>query len=400
MRQTILLLLTFFSFPIASCAASTRIAYSSLFGGPLSDDIKAMTVDPKGDIYVLATAGARLPSTYIISEGGDETILAKVSADGQTILYSTLIGTFLGTGITVDAQGNAYLVGLARGEFNFTTNTVAQPKHGGGNGDVAIFKLDSHGTNVVYATYLGGNNDDIARSIAVDATGNAYVAGFTRSTNFPVAPNAAQTARGGREDAFVAKLNASGSAFAWATYLGGTNIETGNGLAVDNKGRAYVTDITKSTKFAVGPAPTSFGLPDASESEDNRGDAYVARLNAGGSALEYLAYVRGSDVDFGVSVVVGRDSRAVVLGSTSSADFGIAPQNVGQPWRGWSDFFVARLSADGKGLDFSTCLGGSGFEGFQGGLFSELAPERQPGIGSRGEHLHRRIFTRRLVREK
>src|SRR5438045_3125710 len=155
----------------------------------------------------------------------------------------------------------------------------------GGGSDAFVAKLNASGSALIYSTYLGGSSSDFAFGIAVDSAGNAYVAGQTGSTDFPTA-NAGQGKSAGNGDAFVTKLNASGSALIYSTYLGGSSDDDANGIAVDSSGNAYVTGFTFSTDF-----PTANAIQ--SKYGGGQTDAYVTKLNASGSALLFSAYPNG-----------------------------------------------------------------------------------------------------------
>jgi hypothetical protein len=214
---------------------------------------------------------------------------------------------------------------------------------------------------LVYSTYLGGSGDDRSNGIAVDSAGNAYitgVTGFTGSANFPITPGAFQTtcnncAKSG--DAFVAKINSSGSALAYSTYLGGRDYDWGFGIAVDSSGNAYVTGSTYSYDFPV--------TPGAFQTQCNHGsgcanvsDAFVTKLNPTGSALVYSTYLGGGRYDEGQAIVVDSAGTAYVTGQTNSTNFPKTNPSCGGSW----DAFVTRLNATGSALVYSTCLGGSG----------------------------------------
>ena len=212
-----------------------------------------------------------------------------------------------------------------------------------------------------YSTFLGGasivcdetgctnNNTDYGVGIAVDSAGNAYVTGFTFSSDFPTA-NALQPALRGTTSAFVAKLNPEGSALVYSTYLGGSNSDSGSGIAVDSAGNAYVTGTTSSPDF-----PTVNAFQPALR---GTADAFVAKLNPAGSALVYSTYLGGSNSDSGSGIAVDNAGNAYVTGSTYSADFPTA--NAFQPaLNGASDAFVTKLDAAGA-LVYSTYLGGTG----------------------------------------
>jgi hypothetical protein len=209
-----------------------------------------------------------------------------------------------------------------------------------------------------YSTFLGGNGEDQARNIAVDSTGNAYVAGFTQSTNFPVA-NAAQGTNRGVYDLFVTKLNAAGSAVVYSTYLGGSDSDSGLGLAVDSTGNAYVTGTTVSTNF-----PTVNAVQSTSGG-GGWSDAFVAKLNATGSALVYSTYLGGNRADSARSIAVDSTGNAYVTGYTESPNFPTAnalQSAMGPP----ADAFVTKFNPAGSVLVYSTYLGGTGQEGGEG----------------------------------
>ena len=150
--------------------------------------------------------------------------------------------------------------------------------------DAFVAKLNPSGSALVYSTYLGGSGHDDGYGIAVDSSGNAYVAGYTASTNFPTMNPTAASYGGGTYDAFVAELNPTGSALVYSTYLGGSEDDYGYGIAVDSSGNAYVTGSTGSTNFpTMNPLQPTYG---------GGGDAFVSELNPSGSALVYSTYLK------------------------------------------------------------------------------------------------------------
>jgi uncharacterized repeat protein (TIGR01451 family) len=220
-----------------------------------------------------------------------------------------------------------------------------------GTFDVFVTKLNATGTALVYSTYLGGSSDDAVQAIAVDLSGNAYVTGYTQSLNFPTA-NAIQAAFGGGvRDAFVTKLNAAGSALVYSSYLGGSGNDQGAEIDVDSFGNAYLAGGTMSTNF-----PTANAVQAA-----NAGgfDAFVTKLNAAGSALVYSTYLGGSAFDEAGGVAVDSSGAAYVAGGTDSSNFPVAnalQASNANP----GDAFVTKLNAAGTALVYSTYLGGSG----------------------------------------
>jgi hypothetical protein len=214
-----------------------------------------------------------------------------------------------------------------------------------------VTKLNAAGTALVYSTYLGGSGGEFGSGIAVDSAGNAYVTGSTSSTNFPTA-NPLQSAYGGAQDAFVAKLNAAGSALVYSTYLGGSSIDKGVGIAVDSSGNAYITGITNSTNF-----PTANPFQSTNYAAGIGGsNAFVTKLNAAGNALVYSTYLGGRTADQGLGIAVGASGNAYVTGYTQSLDF---PDINGLQRGGTGNAFVSELSPSGGALVYSTFLGGS-----------------------------------------
>ena len=209
------------------------------------------------------------------------------------LLYSTYLGgsgADNGSGIAVDSAGNAYVTG-ATSSANFPTQGPVQPMFAGGRSDAFVAKINATGSALIYSTYLGGGGDDSGSGIALDTEGNAYVSGWTTSTNFPTL-NALQSAYGGGDyDAFVTQINASGSALVYSTYLGGSGIDLGSGIAVDSAGSAYVVGTTASSDFPTTPNAFQAACGDVSEFGCFFGDGFVAKINAAGSALIYSTYL-------------------------------------------------------------------------------------------------------------
>ncbi|GIV30602.1 MAG: hypothetical protein KatS3mg028_1668 [Bacteroidia bacterium] len=169
------------------------------------------------------------------------------------LIYSTYIGGSSGDygyDIAVDGSGNAYVTGYTVSTNYDITAGAFQTTNGGGS-DVFVTKLNSTGTALVYSTYLGGSGDDYGYDIAIDGSGNAYVTGRTCSTDYDITRGAFQTTNGGSADVFVTKLNSTGTALLYSTYLGGSGDDLGNGIAVDGSGNAYVTGWTSSTNYDI-----------------------------------------------------------------------------------------------------------------------------------------------------
>ncbi len=286
---------------------------------------------------------------------GDEFVEGGVDSTTQTYVGA----------IAVDSAGSAYVTGETDSS-NFPTENPEQPANGGpaSTYDAYVTKFTPDGSALVYSTYLGGSGQDFGDAIAVDAFGNAYVAGSTDSTNFPTTTGAFQTSKlAPFGSAFVTKLNPSGSALVYSTYLNGApNTGEGSavatGIAVDSSLAAYVTGVTVGLTFptttgafqTTNPKPPGFLL----------GDGFVTKFTVDGTALAYSTYLAGTnDTDYGTSIAVDSTGAAYIGGGAQSTDFPTA--NPAQPTSGGgeTDGFVAKLNAAGSALVYSTYLGGS-----------------------------------------
>jgi len=282
--------------------------------------------------------------------------------------YSTYLGgngQDVGFGIAVDSSGNAYVTGQTfSNNFPITPGAFqTSPGPLGNGGSVFVTKLNPMGSALIYSTYLGGFGFQEGLGIAVDAAGNAYVAGRTNSLNFPTTPGAFQPNFGGCpeltcfENAFVTKLNPTGSALVYSTYLGGTKNDEATGIALDAAGNAYVTGRTDSSDF-----PTSPGAYQTTFSGvlSVYGDAFVVKLDPTGSALIYSTFLGGSGDDIAYGIALDSSGNAYVVGATASTDFPTTPGAFQTTFGGGeTDAFVTKVNPLGSALVYSTYLGGS-----------------------------------------
>ena len=348
------------------------LSWATYLGGSSQESGRGIAVDQAGNAYVTGetlssdfpgTAGSAIQSAL---GGIADAFVTKFNAAGTEILYSIYLGGSdwdQGDGIAVDAVGNAYVTGLTlSSNFPGTAGSAIQSALGGAM-DAFVTKLNATGTALVYSTYLGGNRDDVGNGIAVDEAGTAYVTGETSSSNFPgTAGSAIQSTLSGSNDAFVAKLNAAGTVLAYATYLGGSGLDLGLGIAVDTAGNAYVTGNTSSSNF-----PGTAGSLIQSTFGGGFEDAFVTKLNAAGTALVYSTYLGGNGVDVGFGITVDAAGTAYVTGTTGSSNFpGTAGSAIQSTLGGAMDAFVAKLNAAGTALVYSTYLGGSRNDGGNG----------------------------------
>ncbi len=332
--------------------------YSTYLGGSGNDTGLGIAVDSAGNAYVTgSTDSTNFPIAGGVQgpQGGTDAFVTKISPDGSARLYSTYLGgsgNDTGLGIAVDSAGNAYVTG-STDSTNFPTSLALQFDQGGT--DAFVTKLSSNGSALLYSTYLGGSGNDVGSGIAVDSAGNAYVAGSTNSSDFPML-NGVQGPQGGT-DAFVTKLSSNGSALLYSTYLGGSGNDVGLAITVIPSGRAYITGFTDSSNFPMKKAFQGY---------QGGTDAFVTRLNAalsGPSSLLYSTYLGGSGNDEGHSIAVNSEGNTYITGVTDSTDFPM--QNAIQGYQGGTDAFVTKVDpslSDSASVLYSTFLGGSGID--------------------------------------
>jgi hypothetical protein len=345
--------------------AGSALMYSTYLGGDEDDTGFGITVDSGGNAYI---TGYTFSFDFPTTPGAFQTVcngpcyqeadafVTKINPEGSALVYSTYLGGVghdIGYHIAVDSVGDAYVVGFTL-STDFPTRNPLQPANGGGY-DVFVSKINPAGSALVYSTYLGGSGDDGGYGIAVDSADNAYLTGSTLSTDFPT-KNPLQAAYGGISDAFVAKINAAGSALVYSTYLGGAAADSGNGIALDGAGNAYVTGLTESTNFPSTPGAfqTTCGGGDQA---CRYGDAFVTKINAAGSALVYSTFLGGNSEDDGRSIALDSAGNAYVTGDTSSGNFPIRGDL--QKGNRRRDAFVSKLNPTGSALVYSIFLGGS-----------------------------------------
>ncbi len=321
------------------------LQFSSYFGGNGSDNVsyQGMALNPQGSIYIVGqTTSTDLPTASPIQaalSGPSDMFIAKLSPWAASLDYGTYLGGSSSdgstiNGITVDDIGNAYIVGDTL-STDFPTATPYQAANAGGT-DAVMAKINSTGTALTYATYLGGSAADHATAITLDTDKNIYVTGYTSSTDFPTAAPI-QAGNGGGSDAFVAKFNAAGSALTYSTYLGGSAGETAYAIALDADENAYVAGETFSTNFpTVLPFQASNG---------GAQDVFVTKVSAAGSAFEYSTYLGGGGTDQGFGLAVSLAGNAYVTGGTGSVDLPTAVPLQGTKAAS-TDAFVAQLTED------------------------------------------------------
>ncbi|MEE8573877.1 MAG: SBBP repeat-containing protein [Thermodesulfobacteriota bacterium] len=326
-------------------SAGTNIIYSTYLGGANNDLSYDIAVDSSGAAYVTGqTESTNFPTVSAIygsNSGGTDVFVTKINSAGFALDYSTYLGgtsNDVGSGIAIDSSGSAYVTGYTY-SINFPTTAVAKyGSHSGGGTDAFVTKINSAGSALDYSTFLGGFSSDAGSGIAVDSSGSAYVTGKTLSLNFPVTPLAKyQTHSGVDNDAFVTKINVAGSELIYSTYLGGAKNDIGQAIAVDSSGNAYVTGTTFSLDFPTVSA--KYG----SLSRNEWNDAFVTRVNPGGTALTYSTYFGGGGSEYGNGIAVDQAGAVYVAGRTDSFDLPNDSIKYGTN-RGGADAFVAKIT--------------------------------------------------------
>jgi len=351
--------------------AGTSVIYATYLGARRATTTGlAIAVDGAGSAYVTGTTSSTgFPLTPGAYRASGPAFVAKLSPTGNALAYSTYVTAPVAS-LVVDGAGSAFMTGAAE---TLETTPGAVQSTSAGSLSAYVAKLNAGGTAMSYATYLGGSADDEGHGIAVDNNGNAYLVGVTRSADFPTL-NPVRSSLGGWTDAFVTKLNPTGTALVYSTYLGGSEDERGFGIAVDAAGQAHVTGWTKSTDFprTTGVFQPVIGYPDPAIS-----NAFVTKLDSAGSGLVYSSYLGGKwcltatvrfcssffgpdeGIDVGTSIAVDAMGYAYVGGYATSTEFPLVDsmQKVTAMGEGWHVPLVAKVAPAGDRLVYAAVLG-------------------------------------------
>lgn len=312
-------------------------------------------------VFYADGAGERLPSTFQVT-GRDTYGFAVQDRDpARAMVIDPLVfSTYLGTSdwesagdMLVDDEGHVYVTGYSDGD-DFPTTPGAYQEENKNFPDVFVMKMEPFGTSMVWSTFIGGTDAEAGKGLAIDATGAVYVCGYTHSDNYPTTPGAFQNRTFGHGDAFVSKLSHDGTRLLASTILGGFWEDFAPSIAVDGSGNMYVTGATSSTDFPTTPGAFDVAFNDT--------EAFLTKVNRTATGLVYSTFLGGSMRDGGNAVLVDGNGSAYVAGITLSNDF---PTTAGarQPRSaGSADGFVAKVDANGTGLEASTYLGGQWFD--------------------------------------
>ena len=360
----------------------SSLIYSIKIGGSSNERVGGIVVDSSGSVYIIGTTWSPdFPTSSQAFDtncnggewGSQDVFVVKVASDGKSLVYSTCLGgkdiakRDEGQGIALDQAGNVYLTGTTGAKDFPVTIEALMPSLDNASGmgpteDAFLVKLNSTGSALVYATYLGGSDYDQGTSIAIDSQGQVYVLGTTKSEDFPVTLNAYDTTYpfplpnySNAKNCFVAKLNATLSALEYATFLGGNRDENCTELALDATGSAFITGDTTSEDF---PTTSAAFIPQGQNS-----DAFIVKLSPDGSDLSYASFLGGSQSDFGKGIAIAETGEVFITGMTNSSDFPVTPNAYSGVKKCGSSFFnafVARLNLVESYILYATFLGGCG----------------------------------------
>ncbi|MCU1334777.1 MAG: cell surface glycoprotein (s-layer protein) related protein-like protein [Bryobacterales bacterium] len=352
------------------------ITYSGYFSGDFGDDLKAMTVDSEGVFYLAGVTDDFFfpvtPGGYLTSNGGVRRSFVSVvdtkipGKDGLT--YSTFFAgtkTDEPTGIAV-ANGKIYVTGFTSSDdYPVTANAYQSTRPGGTfDGFVAEFDPAQSGTaSLVSSTYLGGTSQDIPRSIAVAAEGQVYVAGYTRSGDFPTTPSSFRPFYSGSGDAFLTKLDLIANAVPYSTFLGGSGQDQATKILVEPSGHVAVTGFTLSNDFPVTPNALQ-------SSQAGNGDVFLTILDPAAqdftTALVYSTYFGGTDGEVPYDLRRDAAGKYYLCGYTLSLDLPVQNALAPASYPGNSiDGFVAAIDPAAsplKALTYSSHITGPGYQ--------------------------------------
>ena len=282
--------------------------------------------------------------------GNWDAFVTKFSADGSALVFSTYLGGSsgdYGTAIAADGENNVYVTGWTNSN-DFPLASPPQNSPGGGS-DAFAAKFWPEGLPI-YSTYIGGSYGDIGYGIAANQVGQAYVAGQTSSSNFPVRQQAYQPEKNQTLDAFVIKIATYGKTFVGSTFLGGNDFDSAFGIAVDGDSNAYITGTTSSPDFP---------LENALQPVKAAGrDIFVTKFDPGLTSLFYSTYIGGDGDDLGTGIGLDASRSAYITGYTFSSDFPLR-NPLQDSLAGSSDVFLSKISSSGYRLLYSTYFGGT-----------------------------------------
>jgi hypothetical protein len=349
------------------------LVYSTFIGGDFQEQGNSIVIDRLGNSYLTGfTFSKNFPTTtgaYDMTYNGVnfyfDIFVSKMNNIGTALVFSTYIGgntDDYGNSLVIDSIGNIFITGYTNSNNYPTTSGAFDESYNlgySGSYDAIVAKLNPSGSNLIYSTYIGGNDNDRGNSIVINKNGNAYISGNTESSNYPTTSGAFDTSWNGRNsnmwgDVFVTQLNASGTGLVYSTYIGGSGDEKAYSMDIDGNSNTFITGRVYSINY-----PTTTGAYDVTL--NTNGDLFVTKLNASGTALIYSTLIGGNGGEDCNAIKIDSSGNAFITGFTSSSDYPTTTGAFDVIYNNY-DLFVTKINATGTALIFSTYIGGNGYE--------------------------------------
>lgn len=336
--------------------AGTALIWSTLIGGYQGQGARGVALDAAGDVYLAGTAVDGFPTTpgaFQTSGGGS--FACKLSADGSSLLWSTMIGNWSATCMALDGAGNVYVGGRASSSATATAGAY-DPTHNGFD-DGFVVKVNAGGGSLGWATFLGGAQTDWLEALAIDAGGHVFVGGWTESSGFPTTPGVVRPTYGSPySDAFVTKINPDGASLAWSTLLGGDSSDYLQALALMPGGEVALSVHSASGNYPI--TPGAYAAPPLGAI-----GKFVTVLSSTASSISWSTFIgKASFQEFSPSIVADASGNVYITGSTSESTFPTTPGTHSPGYNGDGDAFVTKVLAGGTALGWSTFIGGNSSE--------------------------------------
>jgi len=340
-------------------ATGTELLFSTYLGGSDYEQPESIALGPNAEVFVAGqtfstdfptTAGSLNPTLL----GNTDQFLSKLNAPGTDLLYSTLYGGSGedgGSALAVDSEGLVTVLGYSRLSGYPVTEGVYDEDHNGAR-DIVVSQFNPNGSDLVFSTFIGGSDDETGMAMMQGSNGDYFLAGQTKSADFPTTAGSFDETFDGPSDGFLLRLASEGMALEWSGFLGGSGADGATSLDLDSSDNVFVAGITFSADLATHGAAYQ-------PAYSGNGDAFIARVNSAGNDLSHISYLGGSEEEYSPSLILDSTQKVVVAGATKSVDFPTTAGVLEPNHSGEKDAFVSRITADLDALDFSTFLGGN-----------------------------------------
>jgi hypothetical protein len=341
-------------------STGSDVLYTAFLGGNSYDEGQSITIDGSGAVYITGqTDSTNFPTTFDAYDrthnGDSDGFAAKVVSDGTILSYGTYLGgSDYELPVSVAVDANG-IAYVAGFTYSWDYPKTVNGLPYAGNGDGFVTKVNGTGSDLLFSTFLGGTQLDYLNGLTLDSNGSPYITGATFSPDFPGSATASTQTRGSDADGFISQFDSSGT-LSYSTFFGGTNFDEGMAIKLDADGAIYVTGGTNSSDFPVtaGAYDTTFN-----STMENTPDVFVLKVNNLGTDIIYGTFIGGAFHEYGFGLDVGSDGSVYATGMVSSADFPTTPTSFDTSLNGERDAFILRLDGAGSSLLYSTFLGGS-----------------------------------------